>query len=92
MSYPNLMLSLSIHLDSITVRMIKLINSSIIRELFQGFKQNQDFHNQMRKLRSDGEKFCKKRRLDPNNPDSTYKGFYHSRIIEEFDKYYERRK
>ena len=35
-----------------------------------------------------GEKFCKERKLDPNNVKSIYKTFYSSRIVEEFDKHY----
>ena len=29
-------------------------------------------------------------RLNPKNPKSSYQRFYHSRVIEEFDKYYEK--
>ncbi len=62
-----------------------------LRERYKDFKQNQIFHSHMKRLSTDGEKFCKKRRLDPNNLDSTYKFFYHSRILEEFDKYYSKK-
>ena len=53
-----------------------------------GFKQNKEFNAKKWELELQGEKFCRERRLEPNNPKSLYKTFYHNRIVEEFDKYY----
>lgn len=60
----------------------------ILKERYINFKINKKFHQIMSGLKSQGEQFCKERRLDPHNPKSIYKMFYHSRIIEELDKYY----
>lgn len=62
------------------------------RQRYQDFKQNQKFYELMRLFKSQGEKFCKQRRLDPTNPKSLYKEFYHSRIVEELDKHYTKKK
>lgn len=59
-----------------------------LRERYIDFKQNAEFHDLMRNLIVQGDKFCKERRLNPQNPKSTCQRFYHSRIIEEFDKHY----
>lgn len=60
----------------------------IFRNRYSDFKQNKDFNSIMRSLKSQGERFCKQRKLDPNNPKSIYKTFYSSRIVEELDKTY----
>ncbi|EFA4278676.1 DUF3644 domain-containing protein [Escherichia coli O167:H9] len=60
----------------------------LFRKRYSNFKQNKEFNKIMRNLQSQGEKFCKQRKLDPNNPKSIYKTFYSSRIVEELDKYY----
>lgn len=62
----------------------------IFRKRYSNFKQNKEFNNIMRNLKTQGEKFCKQRKLDPNNPKSIYKTFYSSRIVEELDKHYSR--
>lgn len=62
----------------------------ILRNRYKNFKQNDQFYTIKKKLEDQGERFCKERRLDPKNPKSANKIFYHSRVIEEFDKYYER--
>jgi len=62
----------------------------ILRSRYKNFKQNDEFYAIMRTIKERGEQFCKERRLDPKNPKSICKIFYHSRIIEEFDKYYEK--
>lgn len=64
--------------------------TNVLRARYKNFKENSKFHDLKRKLEREGNKFCKIRALDPNNPKSTFKCFYHSRIIEEFDKFYER--
>ena len=61
---------------------------TILRKRYSDFKQNKDFNKIMRKLQVQGEKFCKQRKLDPNNPKSIYKTFYSSRIVEELDNHY----
>lgn len=61
---------------------------SSARARYPSFKANSSFHNIMRGLKSQGERFCKERRLDPRNPQSIQKIFYHSRIIEELDKHF----
>ncbi|MEZ4865823.1 MAG: DUF3644 domain-containing protein [Caldilineaceae bacterium] len=61
-----------------------------LRKRYRNFKQNSDFYALKKRLEEQGERFCKERKLDPNNPKSLYKKFYHSRILEEFDKYYEK--
>jgi hypothetical protein len=63
----------------------------LLRERYRNFKQNNEFYAIKKQLEGQGERFCKERKLDPKNPKSIYKIFYHSRIIEEFDKYYEKK-
>lgn len=60
----------------------------VLRKRYQNFKQNNEFHAIKKQLEAQGERFCKERKLDPKNPKSIFKIFYHSRVIEEFDKYY----
>jgi len=61
-----------------------------LRKRYKNFKQNKVFNEQMRKLKMEGEKFYRKRLLDPKQPNSVYKEFYHSRIVEEFDIHYQK--
>lgn len=63
----------------------------VLRKRLKDFKQNKQFNGLMRELKVKGDKFCKERRLEPDNPKSLYKMFYHSRIVEEFDKHYVRK-
>lgn len=63
----------------------------VLRKRFKNFKKNKQFNDLMRELKAKGDKFCKERRLEPDNPKSLYKMFYHSRIVEEFDKHYVRK-
>ncbi|KXF81556.1 DUF3644 domain-containing protein [Enterovibrio coralii] len=62
----------------------------ILKERYTNFKQNSKFHDQMRTLKAEGERYCKVRRLDPDNPNSINKTFYHNRVIDQFDQWYER--
>lgn len=62
----------------------------ILKCRYTDFKQNQTFHEQMRTLKAEGERYCKVRRLDPDNPKSINKTFYHNRVIDQFDQWYER--
>jgi hypothetical protein len=64
---------------------------NILRKRYTNFKQNKDFNDLMRQLKINSDKFCKERRLEPSNPKSIYKMFYHNRIIEEFDTHYQRK-
>jgi hypothetical protein len=60
----------------------------ILQERYSDFKLNKQFRGLMRGLKEKGESFFKQRRLEPSNPKSTSKGYYHPRIIEELDKNY----
>jgi hypothetical protein len=60
----------------------------LLRKRYSDFKLNPHFHAIMRGLIIQDDKFAKNRLLDPNNPTSTHKTFYHARIIEELDKHY----
>ncbi|GAB3528549.1 DUF3644 domain-containing protein [Photobacterium alginatilyticum] len=62
----------------------------ILKARYTNFKQNSIFHDQMRTLKAEGERYCKVRRLDPDNPKSINKTFYHNRVIDQFDQWYER--
>lgn len=63
----------------------------LLRKRYENFKQNYCFNERMREIKVHGDKFCKERRLEPSNPKSIYKMFYHNRILEEFDKHYIRK-
>jgi hypothetical protein len=63
----------------------------VLRKRYENYKQNKQFNQLMRDLKIKGDEFCKERRLEPDNPKSIYKMFYHSRIVEEFDKHYQRK-
>lgn len=85
--------AIPIHLtEEEALKSYKLTYSELCRALrknHKNFKQNKDFHEQKRRLEGRGEEFCKVRKLNPNNPKSQSQRFYHSRIIEEFGKYYQ---
>ena len=63
----------------------------VLRKRYQNFKQNNEFYAIKKQIEAQGERFCKERKLDPKNPKSIYKIFYHSRVIEEFDKHYQKK-
>jgi len=63
---------------------------AIFKKRYNNFKQNSKLHNHMRSLKSEGEKYCKVRRLDPDNPNSINKTFYHNRVIDKFDEWYDK--
>jgi len=63
----------------------------ILRKRYKEFKQNNEFYSIKKRIEAQGGRFCKERRLNPKNPKSSCKIFYHSRVIEEFDKYYEKK-
>jgi len=58
-----------------------------LRKRYSNFKENQDYHNLRKKLKSQ-KKYCHTRLLDPASPKSTKKDFYSKAIIKEFDKFY----
>jgi len=58
-----------------------------LKNRYIDFKQNQNYHNLMKKLKLQKE-FCYTKILDPNHPKSPKKDFYSKEIIKEFDKYY----
>mgnify|MGYP001159221609 CR=1 FL=1 len=58
-----------------------------LRGRYSNFKENQDYHNLRKKLKSKKE-YCFSRSLDPINPKSAKKDFYSKKIIERFDKLY----
>lgn len=64
---------------------------AIFRKRYSSFKQNDVFNEQMRSIKSEGEKYSKVRRLEPENPRSTSKNFYHNRILEKFDIWYDKK-
>ncbi|MGI9946791.1 DUF3644 domain-containing protein [Vibrio hyugaensis] len=63
---------------------------TLFRKRYSNFKQNGEFNARMREVKAAGEKFSKVRRLDPENPKSLSKTFYHNRILEKFDMWYEK--
>jgi len=58
-----------------------------LRKRYSNFKENQDYHNLRKKLKSK-KKYCFIRSLDPSSPKSAKKDFYSKEIIKEFDKFY----
>lgn len=54
---------------------------------YSDFKQNEKYHKLKNELKKNP-KFCKIRHLDPTNPKSAQKCFYHPNITQEFDKHY----
>jgi len=63
----------------------------ILVKRYKDFKKNCIFHSLKKEFEAKGEKFCKKNWLNPTIQKGTHKKFYHNRIIEEFDKHYERK-
>lgn len=61
-----------------------------LAERYSDFKVNEKYHRIRRRLERDT-RFCKARRLDPDNPGSTTKNFYNPNIIAEFDRHYTKR-
>lgn len=63
---------------------------ALFRKRYRNFKQNSEFNARMREIKAEGERYSKVRRLDPENPKSLSKTFYHNRILEKFDEWYEK--
>ena len=58
-----------------------------LRKRYTDFKQNKTYHNILKPLKSD-EKYCRVRRLEPNNEKSLKKEYYSSEVFKVFDKHY----
>jgi len=60
------------------------------RRRYTDFKVNREYHTR-RKALLDDNRFCHVRELDPGNPKSAKKAFFNPNILQEFDKYYQRK-
>lgn len=56
-------------------------------ERYSDFKQNQKYHDIRTPLKNDT-RYCRIRRLDPNNPNSSKKEYYSTEIFKVFDNHY----
>lgn len=61
-----------------------------LRRRYSDFKANRQFNILMRRIKIDPN-LCQPRYLDPRNPRSGRKDFYHRRVLAEFDRTYTRR-
>ena len=61
-----------------------------MRERYDNFKENKEFHT-LRKALDNEKKYSIERLLNPSNPKSSKQRFYNSNILQEFDKYYDKR-
>jgi len=61
--------------------------NEILRNKYSDFKVDKKYHRVRKELMRQI-KYCKTRKLDPQNPNSQKKNFYSSEIIKEFDKHY----
>lgn len=64
--------------------------TNILRNRYADFKQNDKYYRIKKSLEDDAY-YCRVRLLDPQNPKSSKKMFYHSDVIKEFDKHYQRK-
>lgn len=60
-----------------------------LRNRYADFKQNKEYHDVLKSLKSDN-KYCRVRRLDPDNPNSLKKEYYSPETFKVFDKHYNR--
>lgn len=58
-----------------------------LRKRYSDFKENFKYHKLRKRIMKDS-RFCRTRYLDPHNPSSTKKDFYHPRILKEFSEHY----
>jgi len=58
-----------------------------LKKRYLNFKENQDYHNLRKKLKSKRD-YCFTRSLDTTNPKSAKKDFYSKEIIKKFDEFY----
>lgn len=63
----------------------------ILHDRYSNFKANEVFNQLMKNLKQD-RKYCVSRYLDPGNPKSAKKAFYHPQILKEFDRHYSKKK
>lgn len=61
---------------------------SELKDKFPSFKRNPRFYSIKREIISNKPNLVYSRRLDPKNPKSSKKDFYHPNILKEFGKYY----
>jgi len=59
-----------------------------LKRQIKNFKINNQFHTIRRQIIEAKPQFLYRRKLDPNNPKSPKKDFYHPQIINEFKKFY----
>lgn len=59
---------------------------------YQDFSANNDYHKNRTKIKAQKPELVFTRLLDPLNPKSSKQQFYHPLILEEFDRYYTRKK
>lgn len=64
--------------------------TSKCKQRYQDFKANNRYH-EIRKQFKDDQSFCSTRFLDPGNPRSAKKPFFHPAILNELDKHYTRK-
>ncbi len=63
-----------------------------LRHRYSDFLQNQEFHDLMKVLEADDERYCHRRPLDPAKPQSTHKKFYSTEVFKALDPHYTRKK
>lgn len=58
-----------------------------LRSRYSDFKQNKKYHDVLKSLKGDN-RYCRVRRLDPENPNSLKKEYYSSETFRVFDNHY----
>lgn len=61
---------------------------SELKNRYTDFKLNKTFHQHKKEILNKNSNLVYSRKLDPDNPKSQKKDFYHPNILREFDKYY----
>lgn len=61
---------------------------SELKNKYSDFRLNKSFHQYKKEILSKNPSLVYSRRLDPENPKSQKKDFYHPNILKEFEKYY----
>lgn len=59
-----------------------------LKKLYPNFKQNQNFHIYRKEIIAKFSNLIYTRKLDPDNPKSSKKDYYHPDILKKFEKYY----
>ncbi|WP_336778243.1 DUF3644 domain-containing protein [Pantoea sp. USHLN256] len=57
---------------------------------YSDFLRNSKFFELLRQVKSEGEKYCRERRLDPSNPNSVFKLFYSEATFTFMDAHYKK--